>query len=303
MQARGAKGFCFNCDEQFFLGRKCQPKLFLLLLDDDNSSDGNPSLDLSTSMPTDTLPPLPTSLLDPTPSTVHFHLSTEADSGSLSSHKFRFQASAFGNKFSVLVDSSSSHNVMQPRIASPIASFSIMVGNGAFLHCSGVCSLVRICLQGHSFSLPFFFLPIQGADLVLGVQWLQTLGLFLSNFSVPSMQFYHHRALTTLHGTNSEYPLPATYHQLLRLVSTDAVATYLAISIHHVSFQGECNSLSPSEEIQLLSNIPSDLHALLAHFAHVFSIPHNLPLFCPHHHHIHLIPGSNPVNVCPYHYP
>jgi hypothetical protein len=85
---------------------------------------------------------------------------------------------------------------MQPQIAEflglpviSIPSFSVVVGNGERITCQGACNDVPVTLAQHQFHIPFFILPIHGADLVLGVQWLQTLGAFLSDYSVPSIQF------------------------------------------------------------------------------------------------------------------
>ncbi|KAK4416723.1 hypothetical protein Salat_2497800 [Sesamum alatum] len=209
MQAHRAKGLCFNYEEQFHRGHRYKPKFFLLF-----SS-------LLASQPVD-----------------YFHLSTDAYAGSVSPWTLRLQVLILGHFYSVLVDSESSHNIMQPRVASflqlkvwPIPSFSVTVDNDATLSCMGLCSNVAISLQGHSFSLPFYLLPIQVADLVLGVQWLQTLGPFLSNFTVPSMHFYHNGALVTLQGNSDTQPTLAFYHQLTCLLFTNSIASIHAIAI------------------------------------------------------------------------
>lgn len=89
-----------------------------------------------------------------------------------------------------------------------------MVGNGAQLHCVGICSNVLVALQNNTLTIPFYLLPIQGADVVLGVQWLQTLGHFVADYTIPSMQFHHQVHLITLQGTINSLPIPATYHQI-----------------------------------------------------------------------------------------
>lgn len=85
---------------------------------------------------------------------------------------------------------------MQPRIAEflnlpimAITPFSVVVGNGAAIQCSGFCPAVPATLSGHVFPIPFYTLPIHDADPVLGVQWLASLGPFLSDYPVPSIQF------------------------------------------------------------------------------------------------------------------
>ncbi|GJV48363.1 ty3-gypsy retrotransposon protein [Tanacetum coccineum] len=64
-----------------------------------------------------------------------------------------------------------------------------MVGNGQFIHCSEYCSDVTLQLQKTKFTIPFFVLPIEGADVVLGISWLGALGTITTDFSVPQISF------------------------------------------------------------------------------------------------------------------
>lgn len=105
---------------------------------------------------------------------------------------------------------------MLPRVASflnldvqPIESFSVMVGNGAYLHYSGYCPAMPFSVCQYNVEIPFYLLPIQGADLVLGIQWLETISPFVSDYTVPLMQFHYQGSLITLKGTsNPPYHLP-----------------------------------------------------------------------------------------------
>lgn len=117
----------------------------------------------------------------------------------------RFTASVNGHPVYVLIDASSSHNILQPRIANflhlpvqPIDSFSVIMGNGAHLECFGLCPGVPLLILTHTFHTPFYLLYIQGADVVLGVQWLQTIGPFISDYTIPEMQFYYGDSPVTL---------------------------------------------------------------------------------------------------------
>ncbi|KAL0423039.1 UNVERIFIED_CONTAM: Retrovirus-related Pol polyprotein from transposon.6 [Sesamum radiatum] len=94
---------------------------------------------------------------------------------------------------------------------SPLPSFPVLVGNGATLHCSGVCHDFPLVLQTHKFSVSLYVIPIFGANIVLGVQWLSSLGTFVSDFSVPSMQFSYGDTWATLTGSPSSTPLFASF--------------------------------------------------------------------------------------------
>jgi predicted aspartyl protease len=139
---------------------------------------------------------------------------------------------------SVLVDTGSSRSIIQPRIASflniPIhnlPSFSVMVGNGDHLKCAGMCKNVPLSVAEHTFSVSLYVLPIQGADIVLGVQWLQTLGPFVSDHTIPSIQFYYNGQLITLTGMVSPSLSLATFPQFNRMIHTNSIATLHTITM------------------------------------------------------------------------
>ncbi|KAL0412969.1 UNVERIFIED_CONTAM: Retrovirus-related Pol polyprotein from transposon.6 [Sesamum radiatum] len=181
-----------------------------------------------------------------------------------------FRVPFSGIRFLFWLTRGSSHNIVQPRIAeflglavTPLAVFPIMVGNGASLRCSGVCHGVPLLLQNHCFDVSLFVIPIYGADVVLGVQWLSSLGPFVSDFSIPSMQFYHSGQLVTLSGQPASTPTYASFNQLRRYVATDAIQSYCLLSVHP--------SGSPTSSVIPLHTYPHDLYTLLSQFESVFS--------------------------------
>lgn len=120
----------------------------------------------------------------------YFHLSPQALTGQPSPKSLKalkFKGSIHGLSVSVLIDTGSTHNILQPRTAthlhiphSPTQPLSVMVGNGSYIDCAGFCSSVPISLQNTLFHIPFHLFPIEGADVVLGLDWLTTLDPFHS---------------------------------------------------------------------------------------------------------------------------
>ncbi|KAI5443893.1 hypothetical protein KIW84_012510 [Lathyrus oleraceus] len=136
MQQRKTQGHCFNCDERFHPGHRCKTKPFLLLLTDEEHLTLTDTTDpTSTPVETHASPASPTKIESETaPDSIQ--LSLQAATGQPSPHTIRFTASIYGHNLTVLVDSGSSHNIIQPRIATflhlPIhnfPSFPVMVGN------------------------------------------------------------------------------------------------------------------------------------------------------------------------------
>lgn len=128
------------------------------------------------------------------PNHAYFNISKAAIMGPSSSQTLCTKGMIRELVVSVLIDSGSSHNIIQPRIAEflglpvvAIKPFSVFVGNGQTIECSGNCVDVPVTLSGHLFHIPFYVLPVHGANVILGVHWLKTLGAFLSDYNVPSI--------------------------------------------------------------------------------------------------------------------
>lgn len=130
----------------------------------------------------------------------------------------------------ILIDSGSSHNILQPRIAEflgfpnvALNPFSVLVGTGDSIQYAGSCANVPLTLSGELFKISFFILPIHGADVVLGVQWLQKLGKFISHYTVPMIQFTHNHKTLALTGNNTNIPAPASLAQFSRFLFINAI--------------------------------------------------------------------------------
>lgn len=180
-----------------------------------------------------------------------------------------------------------------------------MVGNGDFLQCDGLCTDVPLMLQKQRFLVPLYLLLIQGADVVLGMTWLRTLGTVLSNFSVPSMTFTHNSQQITLSGQPTTPPKSLSNSQLHRALPTNALAETCTLLIwatqlntpHYLAL------LPPGPPDTLPQHPNPQLQRLLSEFSIVFGVPHDLPPPRAHDHHIHLMPNSQHVNIKPYRYP
>lgn len=84
-----------------------------------------------------------------------------------------------------------------------------MVGNGSHIHCEGFCQTGTLTLQNSPFTIPFFVLPIEGVDIVLGMTWLGSLGPILADFSIPCLCNNHTLRGTPLHPSFfKHYPAP-----------------------------------------------------------------------------------------------
>jgi hypothetical protein len=70
-----------------------------------------------------------------------------------------------------------------------VNNFQIMIANGGSMKCGGCCE--NVCLQIGDYHLKshMFSIDMGGCDIVLGADWLRTLGPILMDFKALTMQF------------------------------------------------------------------------------------------------------------------
>ncbi|KAJ0483369.1 putative nucleotidyltransferase, Ribonuclease H [Helianthus annuus] len=289
IQQRRKDGLCFRCPEIFFPGHKCSPPQFLLIVDNEDfpSITDTPQSD----QVEDLQPPQFMSLSD------------AAFFGMCSTQMLRITGYIKGKPVTILIDCGSTHNIIQPRIASALRlstkslqPFAVMVGNGQLIHCEGHCPDVQVQLQKETFQIPFFIFPVQGADVVLGISWLATLGRLTADFSIPEISFKTNGTTTTLRGE----PLgqPVTPSSLSSLIRHGSVASLHALLLDDTSHPPHAPTGQTSP-----THADPNVTSLLENFQTLFDAPHTLPPNRPHDHNIPLFNDNNPINVKPYRYP
>ena len=76
----------------------------------------------------------------------------------------------------------------------------VTVANGQTLSSTEICRGLQWQVQGLTQHFDFLELPLMGCDLILGVQWLSTLGLITWDFKTLKMQFKYGNATVSLRG-------------------------------------------------------------------------------------------------------
>nr|GEV26918.1 hypothetical protein [Tanacetum cinerariifolium] len=284
LQQRRKDGLCFRCVEKFVPGHKFSQPQFLIIVDNDEQRS---MLD-----PNDTVSP------EETPTPQLWSLSASAYFGMSSAQTLQITGFISTYPVMVLIDCGSTHNIVQPRIAkqlnlptNPLEPFRVMVGNGQFIHCSEYCSDVTLQLQKTKFTILFFVLPVEGADVVLGISWLGALGTITADFSVPQISFVKDGNHFTLRGE------PRTQQVSSSSLSTMLKHDFIA-SIHTLTMEPKPPIQNPPDTI-----VVPNITAILDLFQPVFEIPHTLPPTRYHDHHIPLLNNNQPDNVKPYRYP
>ena len=221
--------------------------------------------------------------------------------GPLAPETLRFSGLIADHQVLILVDGGSTHNFIQDSmitgfglIPRPTTPLKVMVGNGQFLRCQQVCQAVPLTIQNIVFIVDLHVLPLCGAHVVLGVQWLRSLGPVLMDYTSLSMKFMHQGQIIEFKGDDTSTLQPLTSTQVRRLVRTARATVYFHLSVIPLD-------TSPSDTPNL--SYPPAIQSLLTKFASLFQPPTALPPSRSTDHHIHLTSNSQPVNVRPYRYP
>ncbi|KAJ3697247.1 hypothetical protein LUZ61_000952 [Rhynchospora tenuis] len=287
MQQRRQEGLCFNCDEKFVRGHKCKGRATLLYLEgaeDDPDLEDHYTFSLTESDQPETEISLNTLL------------------GRYSTKAMRMLGCISSHPVQVLVDSGSTNNFISRRTAqflklatSPTTLFRVRVGNGATLQCDKLCKEVSLSIQSHSFNIDLFVLDLEGSDVVLGVQWLETLGPILTDWSKLHMEFNYKGQQIHLQGESKPSAAAISSAGLNKLITSKGVgSSYMCFTVLTPELE---STLSPPHTV-----IPS-LQPLLQQFEILFQVPSSLPPSRTIDHRIPLREGTDAINVRPYRYP
>lgn len=169
----------------------------------------------------------------------------------------------------------------------------VMVGNDTILECRQQCVATPLLLQGHEFRVTFHLLPISGADIVLGIDWLKQFGPILTDHTTLSMKFTHNGTPVELSADVPLGPSFSSAKQIHGMIHTGSTSSFFHLSLHQPS--------PPPEAIT--THTIFEISHILSQYSAIFL---NTSSFPPSHdiaHHIILQPSTGLVNVRPYRYP
>ncbi|KAK2387384.1 hypothetical protein QL285_061173 [Trifolium repens] len=297
LQARRDCGLCYNCDERFQPGHRCR-RQFLILITQPENFDPDTDILANTMLNIQLDLDPPTDLPDPTFDT-NPQISLHALMGHTIPQTLKMLGHIQKHPLHVLIDSGSTHNFIQDRVAKslgltlePTPSFQVLVGNGEELNCTHMSHNTPLYIDSHLFLVDLFVLPLSGAEIVLGVQWLKTLGPTLTDYNHLTLSFCREGKIIQLMGQPKPTPAEASLHQFKRLFSTHAIDTLLQVQPNQ-----------PPPSTNPAQPHPPAIDPILHKFSQLFSEPTALPPPRPTDHQIPLIHNSDPVNVRPYRYP
>jgi hypothetical protein len=101
-----------------------------------------------------------------------------------------------GRRFHVLINNNSTHNFVNFKSAKKLgsckmasSSFRVSVANGHWLPYNDRYPSILMDVQGYQFITTLYSLDLQGSNIVLGMQWLRSLGSVIHDWDKLTMEF------------------------------------------------------------------------------------------------------------------
>ncbi|XP_062108727.1 uncharacterized protein LOC133819478 [Humulus lupulus] len=287
-QEKRARGICFKCDKKFFRGHECEQRALqvLLLSDEDDAplTEESPPLSPESKETVVTEETLAT-------------LSLNSLVGISSAHTMKLAGHIGQRPVTVLIDSGATHNFISMDVVSaaglPITAttcYGVLLGTGGKVRTEGICVQVELDLGALRVIIDFLPLELGGADVILGIKWLETLGNMQVNWRTMIMKFEMAGTWITLQGDSSLCKSPVSLKAMILSVEKEAQGFW----VHFGAF-------STAEGVSSDAP-PTQIKAVLQRFDAVFGSPKGLPPSRGREHAIVLKTGTEPVSVRPYRY-
>jgi hypothetical protein len=294
MVERRKKGLCYYCDEKYAPGHKCREQKFFQI----DATVSSPYEDIPSDEAPDPEVAQPSDHAeDPVVNPVESAepvISLHALSGISAPQTLKIKGYIKHKLVVVLIDSGSTHNFIHRRLADelhcfvhPVSNFQILIANGGTMKCGGCCENVKLQMGDYHMKTHMFSISMGGCDIVLGVEWLHTLGPITMDYQELYMSFHQEAHTYTLRGLQAGSPEIINSHQMEKLLKKG----------HH-GVISQFNAIQVTEHA--LQVVPPSLQLILDKYPKVFEVPTALPPSRGEHDHsIPLLPGKSTPQFTP----
>eukprot|EP00253_Pinus_taeda_P028577 PITA_28577 len=186
LEEKREKGLCYSYDSKYSKGHKCaEKKLFYIDCEEEDEKDQERSKEEDI---------LQEKSLDK--EEMNLTISCNALARITTPQTIKREGQIKKKKVIVFIDSGSTHNFIHCNIAKELNCFLYpalkrqeMVANRGMINCFRKCHNIKLSMGEYVLTSPMLSIPMGGVDVVLGVQWLQSLGTIAFNFQELFMKF------------------------------------------------------------------------------------------------------------------
>lgn len=196
-----------------------------------------------------------------------------------------------------MLDSGATHNFIAPTFVTKtklkqrgINNYEVLLGTGVTVKGMGACREVKFTINNLEFEADFISLELGNANIILGIQWLRTLGKCQVDWETHEMSFVYKGTSVTICGD------PTLHNTKMSL------KTLMTTSESKESIWGLANLNGQRKETDT-RQIPREIELVLDRFEQIFAEPTSLPPVREREHAINLISGAGSISVKPYRYP
>ncbi|KAL0537842.1 hypothetical protein IC582_026831 [Cucumis melo] len=298
-QLRKEKGLCFKCNEKYSADHKCKMKeqreLRMFVVKNDNEE-----LEIVEEAEAENAEMRVAEVQPHT--TTYVELSINSVVGLNDPGTMKVKGSLQGKEVVILIDCGATHNFVSEKIVTSLqlpiketAHYGVILGSGTAIQGKGICESVEIQMKNWTVKEDFLPLELGGVDVILGMQWLYSLGVTICDWKNLTLTFYDNEKQICIKGDPS---LTKARVSLKNLVKT--------WEEHDHGYLIECRSVEVAElktsHKEEKEETKKKLIPILDQFSDIFEWPEKLPPRRSIEHQIHLKEGTNPVNVRPYRY-
>ena len=170
--------------------------------------------------------------------------------------------------------------------------FNVTIADGFTMPCTRVVKQLKMTLGDYELCDDFYVVGIGETDLVLGVQWLHSIGGYYMNHQTMEFKFHSNGKEVLLRGLSNGAPKVVSAKRMERTFRRGQVAWAAGVIIHPTS--------SPKNQ----GNFHFEIQNILDKHSIVFNdLPPGLPPDRGFEHVIELEQGAKPIITTPYRHP
>jgi hypothetical protein len=213
---------------------------------------------------------------------------------------FRMRGVLQGQKVSVLIDGGASHNFIDSALLQrrhiPIVEFEgfrVEVAGGRTMPCDRYIPGMKLNLGRHDLAQDFYCMDLPNTNIILGVQWLSTLGPITTNYKTMEMSFTEEIAkMVVLRGMTGNTPRVVTAKRMEAIFRREDIV-----------YAAECK-ISVRADKKGETHYAPEIKKIMDTHSKVFEpIPPRAPPDKGFKHIIELEEGAKPIITTPYKHP
>ena len=225
-----------------------------------------------------------------------YQLSLHSIEGFTSKRSLKLWGSIQNRRIVALIDCGATHNFIATMLVNELnlevtstSPYMVEVGDGHKVKCQGLCRDLWIEFQELKFTQNCYLFDLGGADLVLGVEWLASLGKVEANFEKLTL---------AVRVQGKKVVLKAEPTLIKAAISLKMVKG--AMTEEDQGFRIELKEMEKQSREEVT---PEPVLQVLDQFKEVFEQPQGLPPQRKKDHAINIHPGTKIPNLRPYGYP